>query len=297
MKPDKPFVKSIVSNVVIILFMIMLVSQLNSLSRQVTSMNHQLQQSDGQSELFRLSNKVDELLQEERWLTEYHWSVVDVDPDQQIIALQYEWSLQEVSADAKIALQVQQLNEERQPISEWDMVKVDNIGANAYKASIDVTPSHYYGVQVVSQGDLQRVSQSSTIPSYLYQAPELVPSSASFNHRTDPNYDEDDVSIGFSVFHHDDPEIKVHPSLNFIAESVTAELVIDGELFTKKLEQTEVDTSNFHPDQYRTEWMLEFPPFSKGDLGTLILNVEYTNGFVISKDYTDHLHQFFPNLE
>lgn len=300
MNSDKSFRKTIVTNAAILLFMIVLTFQFSSLSRQLNRMDRHLHNIAGHSQVTQLSHRVEELLQEEKWLTSDHWNVSDVDPDNQRITLQYEWSLREVADDAEILLQLQELNEDRQPISDWTTVDGENVGINAYQAEIDVSPTAYYRVQIVSSGSINRISQNIYAPTYLYQPPELVPASASMNHRTEPDYNEQDVSIGFRLDQFNDKMIKDHPSMNFMPEIITAELRIDGQHFEKELEETESDVPHLPPgqaaDAYRTEWVLDFPAFSKGTIESLIVTVEYSNGFIISKDYTDRLFQFFPDL-
>ena len=300
MEPSKSFLKTAIPNISIVLLFILLATQLNSVSRQIDRMNHQLQGKAENSQVSRISHRMEELLQEEKWLTSDHWSVSDVDPDSQTISLQYEWSLREVADDAEILLQIQELNNEREPVTEWETVETDNVGINAYQTGFDVAPALHYRVQIVSKGRLQRISQNIYVPSSLYQPPELVPSSASMNHRTEPDYNEQDVSIGFRLDQFNEKMIKSHPSMSFMPEKITAELWIDGQRFLKELEETESDVPHLPPGQatdiYRKEWVLNFPAFSKGTLESLTVTVEYSNGFVISKDYTDRLFQFFPDL-
>lgn len=293
------FNTSMYLNVAIVILIFILGLQTHLLSSQVGNLQESLRQHTNQQEWSTLSSQMNQLLQEERWVLEDHWSVSSIDPDQQIINLQYNWSLQEIAEDAEITLQLQTLNEDRKPVSSWKTIPTQTLGINSYQADIQVSPTNYYRVQVVSQGSMQQVSQNIYTPSYLHQPPGLTPSSASFNHQTEPAFAQGDVSIGFYLYPHDIAK-EPYPSLDFIPEKVTAEILFTDQVFREELDLTEKEISHLPTDpaddRYREEWVLDFPAFTKGSFETLHLTIEYANGFVITKEYTHLLEDFSPPL-
>lgn len=302
MEKKKPSLKQIASHTSLLLFIILLGIQLNSLSHQITNISSQFHHSIKQNSAAHLTHQINELLARESWIFNEDWQVLDVDIQQELISLEFNWSMKEVQEDAVIGLQIQQQPSKGESDGLWSMVQAESIGVNTYRATVEVSPSHTYGVQVVSQGKKTRLSSSLPIPTYLYQPPKPVPVSYTTSHHNDPSYKEGDVFVVFQLKDEWDLQsrLRAHPSLSFEPKAVKAEFLVDGTSYSRSLKQVERENpptqESFHGDPEKA-WKLSFPAHEKGsEMNQFLLEVTYTNGLTISHDLLHHEYHPFPTF-
>ncbi|SFI19567.1 hypothetical protein SAMN05192551_10849 [Tindallia magadiensis] len=306
MKPNPSHLNKVFPKLLIFSLLCLMLYQQMSLSQRIGDIHEELLFASNRNDISRVMDELKETLNQDHWVVYDHWQIDNINKDDSLITLQYEWSLSETTDEAEISLQLQPLSKDQEPAGDWKKLPATSIGINSYRAFMDVTAFQNYRIQIVSEGDYQHSSQTISIPSYLHQPPNLVPAFTSISHRNKPDFREGDVEIGFSMFYqkdyYDDPYSprEPHPSLNFIPKKAKAYFHIDGQVIEKELLLEEKEKSHMpqgeFPDYYSNIWTLSFPAFSSDSLEELWIEITYENEFLFTKDYTDLLYNHFPHL-